>query len=94
MITLIVPCLNEKNNINLIKQNITILKHSKHIIVDGSSSDNSEKITIKVKPFGFDERFVGKKNMTSHVLELTFLSIGHARLQWKKLILRTTKPHF
>ena len=41
MITLIIPCLNERANINLIKQNIGMFNNCKHIIVDGSSRDVS-----------------------------------------------------
>ena len=49
MITLIIPCLNESNNINLIKQNIGLFIKCKHIIVDGNSRDNSRIAFLKKK---------------------------------------------
>ena len=42
MITIIIPCLNEKKNINLIKKNLALFNRSNHIIVDGKSKDNSK----------------------------------------------------
>ena len=49
MITIIIPCLNEKKNINLIKKNLALFNKSKHIIVDGKSRDNSRTIYFKEK---------------------------------------------
>ena len=47
MITIIIPCLNEKKNIKLIKKNLSLFNRSDHIIVDGKSRDNSRKVLIK-----------------------------------------------
>ena len=47
MITLIIPCLNEESNINLIIKNINIFNKNKHLIVDGGSYDNSKELYIK-----------------------------------------------
>ena len=49
MITVIIPCLNERDNINLIKKNIGLFNNCKHIIVDGSSRDTSRVAFIKEK---------------------------------------------
>ena len=49
MITIIIPCLNERKNIELIKKNITLFKKSNHLIVDGNSKDNSKLTFIKKK---------------------------------------------
>ncbi len=49
MITVIIPCLNERANINLIKQNIGMFNNCKHIIVDGSSRDVSRAAFKKEK---------------------------------------------
>ena len=49
MITVIIPCLNERDNINLIKQNIELLNNCKHIIVDGGSRDSSRVAFFKQK---------------------------------------------
>ena len=48
MITVIIPCLNEKKNIGLINNNLKLFRNSKHIIVDANSKDNS-KILFKQK---------------------------------------------
>ena len=52
MITVIIPCLNEKKNIGLINNNLKLLSNSKHIIVDANSKDNS-KILFKQKKLNF-----------------------------------------
>ncbi len=49
MITVIIPCLNERNNINLIKYNIGLFNTCEHIIVDGNSKDNSREAFLKKK---------------------------------------------
>ena len=49
MITVIIPSLNERKNINLIKKNINLFRQSKHIIVDGESRDSSKITFIKKK---------------------------------------------
>ena len=49
MITIIIPCLNERKNIDLIKKNITLFKKNNHLIVDGNSKDNSKVTYIKKK---------------------------------------------
>ena len=49
MITIIIPCLNEKKNIKLIKKNLSLFNKSNHIIVDGKSRDNSRKFYSKEK---------------------------------------------
>ena len=49
MITIIIPCLNEKKNIKLIKKNLSLFNRSNHIIVDGKSRDNSRIIYYKEK---------------------------------------------
>ena len=49
MITLIIPCYNEKKNINIMKKNIGLFGGKKHIIVDGNSKDNSRLIYFKKK---------------------------------------------
>ena len=49
MITVIIPCLNERKNIDLIEKNITLFKKNNHLIVDGNSKDNSKVTYIKKK---------------------------------------------
>ena len=49
MITIIIPCLNEKKNIKLIKKNLSLFNRSDHIIVDGKSRDNSRTVFNKEK---------------------------------------------
>ncbi|MBF96217.1 MAG: hypothetical protein CFH34_00484 [Alphaproteobacteria bacterium MarineAlpha9_Bin4] len=49
MITIIIPCLNEKGNINIILKNLSFFKKNKHLVIDGGSNDNSEKLYIKNK---------------------------------------------
>ena len=49
MITIIIPCLNEEKNINLISNNLKLMTGCKHLIVDGGSIDNSKKLYIKKK---------------------------------------------
>ena len=49
MITIIIPCLNEKKNIKLIKKNLSLFNRSNHIIVDGKSRDNSRTVYYKEK---------------------------------------------
>lgn len=49
MITVIIPCLNEKSNINIIKKNIFFFRHECHLIVDGGSNDASEILYKKNK---------------------------------------------
>ncbi len=49
MITIIIPCLNEKKNINLIKKNLNLFSNNKLIIVDGNSQDGSKLIYFKKK---------------------------------------------
>ena len=49
MITVIIPCLNEKSNINIIKKNIFFFRHECHLIVDGESNDDSEILYKKNK---------------------------------------------
>ena len=49
MISLIIPCYNEKSNICRIKKNISFFKRYKYLIIDGGSKDGSEKLYIKNK---------------------------------------------
>ena len=49
MITLIIPCYNEENNITNIKKNILLFKNNDHLIVDGGSCDASVKLYKKFK---------------------------------------------
>ena len=52
MITVIIPCLNEKSNIGTIKKNIFFFKNKKHLVVDGKSNDSSE-ILYKINNINF-----------------------------------------
>ena len=49
MITLIIPYLNERENFNLIKNNLLFFKKNKHLVVDGNSKDKSFLIFKKNK---------------------------------------------
>ena len=41
MLTVIIPCLNEQSNFDLIKKNLTLLREFSHLIVIGNSKDGS-----------------------------------------------------
>lgn len=64
MITIIIPCLNEKTNMHKIKKNLFLFRDKKHLVVDGESNDSSqmyyEKNNINfIKTFasrGFQQR--------------------------------------
>ena len=52
MITIIIPCLNERKNINLIYNNLKLFSNVRHIIVDANSKDNS-RVLFKKKRLNF-----------------------------------------
>ena len=92
MITLIIPCLNEKSNINLIIKNIKLFSKKKHLIVDGGSNDNSKELYKKNK-INFITTFPSrglqqKKGAEKSNTEWLFFLHADTELNIKNILLR------